>query len=129
MAEGKITEFDNSAVEIDGNWYQFGEKINPKFIRVGECEYSVDQDGEIVNFIRMKKSERKFGKSSSRPIFKKEEKSQFRDPNQILKQECLNVAKDIAIANKGDKPITAKEVIGLTLIFQEYVQFYELEKE
>ncbi len=130
MTEGKITAVDGDGVEIDGTWYRMGEKINPTYVKVGDCEYTPDIDGETVNFIRMKKAERKFGKPKSFGGARNSEPvvSQYREPNQILKQECLNTAKDIMIANKDKDAIKPEDVVNMAVIFQQYVQIFEMEK-
>lgn len=125
--EGKITDKENDAVQIDNAWYRLGEKVKSNFLRLGDCEYSIDtNDEETVSFVKMKKSEnsRTFGKSKPNHFGKENTNNQFRNPDEIIKQECLNTAKDILIANK-ERPVKAEDVVNMAILFQEHVKLFE----
>lgn len=122
MVKGIIETVEDDAVEINGTFYRLGPKIKSELIGKGPCEYSLDEDGETAKFIRMDKpvaKQRTFGKP--KPEAKSEE-SHFRDPTEIIREGCLNVAAKICISNsKGDAVFTRKEVIDWAKAFEAYV--------
>ncbi len=130
MAEGKVTAKENDAVQIDGIWYRLGEKVKANFLRMGECEYSVDpNDEESVSFVKMKKSEKPktFGKPKESSGGKGD--GGWRDPSEIIRQECLNTAKDVLIANKEKEPIEWKTLLILAERIEQYVVTGEIPKD
>jgi len=117
--EGIIKDYDDDSVRIDDVLYRLGENVKPQFLRKGKCEYSLSKDGETATFIKMDKPpEKKFGKPKSE---EGEFKSLYRKPMEILRQECLNTAKEVLVL-MNPKEFTVKQLLEIAEQLEKYVK-------
>ena len=138
MAVGIIEIVEDNAVKIDGAFYHIGGNVKVEFLRPGKCEYSVEDDGETVTFVKMDKSERQRTFGKIKPKSTSNNDSQFRDPSEIIRQECLTAATAVSITNysfknakkpENDNSIKATEVISIAKEFEKYVTDNEAKPE
>jgi len=107
---------EEQSVTIDGKKYLISNKVNIEWIKKGKAEYSLDPTGKVITYIKHVRAETESSNFAGAKVVSNDRQTS------IVRQSCLKVAVEIAIANKSEtQQIKANEVIAIAQELEEYV--------
>ena len=117
--EGNVEAINHEeqSVTIDGKKYLTSDKVNIEWVKKGKAEYSLDPTGKVITYIKHVKAETESSNFAGAKVVSSNDRQ-----TSIVRQSCLKVAVEIAIANKNEtQQIRADDVIAIAQELEEYV--------